>query len=229
MTLPFLLSVPHAGLLIPDEVRNICVLKEEDIIKDGDEGAAEIYLPLERHVSALVTTDIARAIVDMNRGEDDRRKDGILKTHTCWNVPVYKRAPSEEITSLLIRNYYRPFHSRLSDCAKGLKLGIDCHTMAETGPPIGPDFGKKRPHICISNAEVTFPQEWMETLAGSLEKTFSTRVSINYPFKGGYIIRFHSKEIPWVQIELSRADFLSLDEKQERLIEAFSILNDKME
>ena len=74
MKLPFLLSVPHAGLTVPTEVEEICILSEEDIIKDGDEGAAQIYLPLENHVSALVTTDIARAILDMNRSQEDRRK-----------------------------------------------------------------------------------------------------------------------------------------------------------
>ena len=53
MTLPFLLSVPHAGLTIPSEVEDICLLNQQDIIEDGDSGAAEIYLPLQRHVAAL--------------------------------------------------------------------------------------------------------------------------------------------------------------------------------
>lgn len=220
MTLPFLLSVPHAGLTVPGEIEDICILKQEDIIEDGDEGAAEIYLPLEKNVSALVTTDIARAFIDMNRGENDKRKDGIIKTHTCWDVPIYSEPPSEDRLLSLIKKYYRPYHSRLSNLAVDVKLGVDCHTMAEVGPPVGPDSGNKRPHICISNAETTCPQEWMETLAECLELSFSTKVSINNPFKGGYIIRFHSQELPWVQIELSRSDFLSSDEKKERLLDA---------
>lgn len=39
--------------------------------------AAEIYYPLEEHVTALVTTDIARAIVDLNRAEDDNVGDQV--------------------------------------------------------------------------------------------------------------------------------------------------------
>jgi N-formylglutamate amidohydrolase len=228
MTLPFLLSVPHAGLTVPTEVEDICVLSKEDITKDGDEGAAEIYLPLEKHVSALVTTDIARAILDMNRGEYDRRKDGIIKTHTCWDVPVYREPPAEDIIIPLIKKYYRPYHSSLSNLAEGVKLGIDCHTMAEIGPPVGPDQNNVRPHICISNAKTTCPQEWMEILAESLEQVFRTKISINYPFKGGFIVRFHFREIPWVQIELSRASFLSLDEKRDRLLEALFLWNKKL-
>ena len=70
MTLPLLLSVPHAGLAVPPEAEPYCVLSEREIVEDGDEGAAEIY-DLESAVVAFHTTDIARAIVDMNRPEDD--------------------------------------------------------------------------------------------------------------------------------------------------------------
>ena len=75
MTLPLLISVPHAGLRVPPEAERFCKLTETEIAKDGDEGAAEIYT-IESEVECYVTTDIARAIVDLNRAEDDRRKDG---------------------------------------------------------------------------------------------------------------------------------------------------------
>ena len=100
MSEPLLLSVPHAGLTIPSEVANLCLLTKNEIIEDGDEGAAEIYLPLENEVSALVTTVVARAIVDMNRAEDDRGKDGVVKTHTCWDVQIYSEPPSEAISGI---------------------------------------------------------------------------------------------------------------------------------
>ena len=66
--------------IIPPEVEDLCVLGEKEVAEDGDEGAGEIYLPLQKEVSALVTTVVARAIVDMNRAEGDRGKDGIIKT-----------------------------------------------------------------------------------------------------------------------------------------------------
>ncbi|MCP4230342.1 MAG: N-formylglutamate amidohydrolase, partial [bacterium] len=69
MKLPLLLSVPHGGVNVPPEVRDYCILTEEEIIVDGDEGASEIYWPLEEHVAAFIKTDIARAILDMNRRE----------------------------------------------------------------------------------------------------------------------------------------------------------------
>jgi len=227
MTLPFLLSVPHAGLKVPSEVKDICRLDQQDIIEDGDSGAAEIYLPLEKHVAALVSSPIARAIVDMNRSEDDRRKDGVIKSHTCWEVPVYKRPPTEETIGILIEKYHRPYHQKISRHSIEIYLGIDCHTMAEMGPPVGPDSGLKRPRICLSNGDGTCPQGWIESLAQCFSDIYKTAVSINHPFQGGYTIRSHGKEIPWIQIELSREKILSLEEKSFRLLEGLTAWHEK--
>lgn len=78
MNLPILLSVPHAGKRIPSEVKETCILSQKDVLEDGDVGTDEIYYPLKGKVPAFVTTDIGRAIVDLNRAEDDFSKDGII-------------------------------------------------------------------------------------------------------------------------------------------------------
>lgn len=218
MALPFLLSVPHAGLTVPPEVSNTCLLSEDAIVKDSDEGAAEIYLPMKEQVEALVTTDIARAIVDMNRAEDDRRKDGVVKTHTCWHVPIYREPLSDDLIEQLLERYHRPYHQSLKLLAENVIAGIDCHTMAAFGPPVGPDPGKRRPSVCLSNGDGTCPQAWLISLAEIMEKMLDVSVAINNPFKGGYIIRHHAGKVPWFQIELSRAPFLSNDEKSERIL-----------
>ena len=201
-------------------MKDLCILDKQDIIKDGDEGAAEIYLPLKTHVSAMVTTDVARAIIDMNRSEEDRRKDGVIKTHTCWDVPIYRSQPSETVVQALIENYHRPYHEALSELRDHVKLGVDCHTMAANGPPVGPDPGIRRPRICLSNGDGTCPREWLKSLAGCFKEAFKKEIAINQPFKGGYIIRSHAKELPWIQLELSREDFLSTEGKSEAVLQA---------
>jgi len=220
MTLPLLISVPHAGVRVPPEVEDLCILDEEEISRDGDEGAGPIYRPLEEMASVFVTTGIARAIVDMNRAEGDRRKDGVVKTHTCWDVPVYGSKLEEEIARILIEKYHRPYHKTLTRFAEGMILGVDCHTMAAEGPPVGPDPGLVRPHLCLSDDDGTCPRAWTLSLAACLEQAFETEVSINHPFRGGYIIRSHAKEVPWIQLELSRERFMSDKEKSECVCQA---------
>lgn len=220
MKLPLLVSLPHAGLEVPEEAAPYCALSDSQIAEDGDGGAAEIYA-LEEECQAFVTTPVARAIVDLNRREDDRRRDGVVKTHTCWGVPVYDPFPPEEVVQRLLERYYRPFHDRLRRLAgTGLLLGIDCHTMAATGPPVGPDPGAERPLLCLGSGEGTLPRPWLTALAESLAWSFGTAPSLNAPFSGGHITRAHSTEMPWVQLEISRTPVLSHDEKRARVLAA---------
>ena len=223
MRLPILLSVPHAGLDVPPEVAEYCVLTPDEIVKDGDEGAGEIYA-LEAEVEAFQTTTIARAIVDLNRAEDDRRQDGVVKTDTCWSVPVYREPLRDDVISTLLDRYYHPYHLSLSEHGRNsnLRLAVDCHTMAAAGPPVGPDPGSERPWICLSDADGTCPRLWTETLKTCLDELIDGPVTINDPFRGGFITRFHASEMPWLQLEMSRGQFLSNADKRELVLSALT-------
>lgn len=221
MTLPLLVSVPHAGLRVPAEVESLCALSPAEIAADSDGGAGEIYA-IEAEVGAFVATDIARAVVDMNRARDNRRGDGVVKTHTSYRVDVWDRPLSEAEVEGLLDAYYDPYHARLTElgAAGRWPLGVDCHTMAAVGPPVGPDPGRERPWVCVSNADGTCPQEWIDTLREGFQQQLDGPVRINDPFRGGYICRSHSSEMPWAQIELSRENHLPFDAKRQLVLTA---------
>jgi N-formylglutamate deformylase len=214
MTLPILVSVPHVGHEVPPELEHLNLLLPDEIAADGDGGAAEIY-DLESEVAAFVTTRIARAFVDVNRAEDDRRRDGVVKTHTCWDVPIYREPLPPQLIENVLARYYRPYHEQLTGLRRSARMGIDCHTMAAKGPPGAPDPGKERPMVCLSNADRACPMEWVRSLARLFEEKFQATVFINRPFKGGYIVRAHSRELPWIQIEISRTPVISNQAKRE--------------
>jgi formiminoglutamase len=169
-----------------------------------------------------VTTDIARAVVDMNRARDDFRRDGVIKTHTCWDVPVYREPLPPAIARQLLEQYYGPYHARISELASsGVILCVDGHTMATLGPPVGPDTGKKRPAVCLSEVKGDCPRDWTVSMLHCFRDAFAPhRVKLNDPFTGGYITRSHSEEVPCVQVELSRAPYLGNAEKGERVLQA---------
>ncbi len=219
--LPLLISVPHAGLIVPHEVEEVCILSHEDIVIDGDEGAAVIYA-ISEHVESYHSSPIARAIVDLNRAEDDFRQDGVIKTHTIWGARVYSRFPDERMIKLLLKKYYHPYHRQLTEAAGGkVKMGIDCHTMAARGATLADDKDVERPLISISDNEgKSLPLAWREAFVYCLEKAFGLPVAINHPFQGGHITATHSKELAWIQLEFSRTSFYPLEEKRERLLQA---------
>lgn len=219
MTLPLLLSVPHAGLEVPAEAAPLCALSPEEIADDGDGGAAEIY-SLAEEVVRFETSAVARAIVDLNRADDDFRKDGVIKTHTCWDVPVWRQPPGDTLVRELLARHHAPYHARLARADPAVVLGVDCHTMAEAGPPVGPDPGAVRPEVCLSDADGTLPRPWFERMIGAFRAEFEGEVAVNRPFRGGYIVRAHAAERPWVQVELSRAPFDSDAGKRRRVLAA---------
>ncbi|MHC4144182.1 MAG: N-formylglutamate amidohydrolase [Planctomycetota bacterium] len=219
MKLPILISVPHAGLEIPSEVRAYNLLTQKEIIDDGDGGASEIYA-VESYVQAYVTTDVARAYVDMNRSENDRTRDGVVKTHTCRDVPIYIRPLPADLIDVIIKKYYRPYHEKLTSLSSGVRFGIDCHTMADVGPPISPDPGQKRPLVCLSNADGTFSVDWLKIMKDCFQQSFQVGISLNQPFKGGNIIRTHASEMPWVQVEISRTNDLDNKQKHKKFLDA---------
>ncbi len=184
--LPLLISVPHAGLSVPSELERLNLLLPREIAEDGDEGAREIYQVLKSEVTHFLSSDIARAFVDLNRAEDDIRKDGVVKTHTCWDVPIYGEPLGPDVVETLLRRYHRPYHQRLSELAgQQVILGVDCHTMAAFGPPVGPDPGSERPQVCLGNADGTCPADWMENMRVWFQAHVPGEVSVNEPFSGG--------------------------------------------
>lgn len=225
MRLPLLLSVPHGGTEVPPEVADRCALTPAQITADGDEGAAAVYA-LAGEVEAHVAATVARAVVDLNRAPDDFGPDGVVKTHTCWEVPVWSPALPADFAAALVDRHWRPYHERLRDLGSSGRflLGVDCHTMAAHGPPVGPDAGAERPAACLSNDGRTCPAPWIETLRDALARRLGREVAINRPFRGGYITRSHAAEMPWLQIELSRAPFADLAAKRHAVLGALAEL-----
>ncbi|MET0104821.1 MAG: N-formylglutamate amidohydrolase [Sedimenticola sp.] len=225
MSLPILVSMPHGGLVVPDSLKANCQLSIEEIVEDGDEYALEIYSPLEKEVPAFISTDIARAVLDMNRAADDIRKDGVVKTHTCWDVPIWRNPLDKSDIQWLLENFHAPYHQQLSEHAQrsGLLFAIDCHTMAAYGPPIGPDPGAQRPQVCLGNRNgKSCPDDWLNILQSAFQQYFPGEVTVNRPFSGGYITEFHGTEMPWVQLELSRGNFATPQQKSEWVANALT-------
>lgn len=222
--LPIIISVPHAGQKTPDIVKELTSLSEEQIRVDGDEGASEIYNFKDR-VHSFFQTDIARAFIDLNRKPMDFSRDGVVKTHTCQMDEVYDSPLSRKTIGKMLEQHYHPWHEKLAKASLSNEIlfGVDCHTMAATAPGISSDFGKKRPFVCLSNADGSCPNSWLDILAQEFKNYFGVNsVEINDPFKGGYIIRKHSLNLNWIQIELSRAPFADNKEKKEVVFEVLS-------
>lgn len=217
--LPFLISIPHGGELVPPCVQDRVTLTEADVLEDGDAFTAQIY-DLGDSVRTVIKADIARAIVDLNRAVTDMppaHPDGLLKTVTCYRKPVYRkgRFPDPDLVDRLIREHYHPYHDLICAAANrtDIILALDCHSMAAQAPPIEVEPGRPRPLICLGNAHgQSCPMSHLETLAACFREVFELQpdqVTLNDPFAGGFITRTYGNDpIPWIQIEINRSLYL---------------------
>lgn len=218
--LPILLSIPHGGTKVPEELIDRVCITPQDLFDDSDAFTTDIY-DLGGDVAAVVKGDIARAFVDLNRAPDDRpprNPDGVVKAGTCFERPIYLtgREPDVGLTEQLVDRYHTPYHAQLESISKRprIELALDCHSMLPAAPPISSDPGVARPLFCLSNRDgTTAPNELLEALAAAVGDAFEVRadqIGLNDPFKGGYITQRHGAgELPWIQVEMNRSLYLS--------------------
>lgn len=218
--MPILLSIPHGGKKKPPELDGHLCITEKDLFDDSDPFVVEIY-DLGEKVQRVISAEIARAFIDLNRSLDDippTNPDGLIKSCTCYQKPIYIKGkePDEKLREKLIHLYYQPYHKSIQKSIHDLdlQLCLDCHSMAATAPNISPDGqNKKRPMFCLSNQNgTTSSNEIIELLADCISESFSIgrkQISINDPFLGGYITKtYGNNPIPWIQIEMNRDMYL---------------------
>lgn len=237
MKKPILVSIPHGGWKVAEEIKDSWALAEHDALHDGDPFTSHIYDFSDR-VNAQITMEYYRAVVDLNRRPDDiapANPDGVVKSHTCYNIEVYKPGmfPDDVMKEILLSRYYWPYHQFLDDAMnrKDIMMGVDCHSMAAVSPPIERDAGVPRPLICLGNLgdsrgevtepfyRTTCPADMVQFMADSFRQVFQHEdvdleipsvAAINVPFNGGHIThRLGLDSKPFVQIEMSRALYLN--------------------
>lgn len=218
---PVLLSIPHGGRKIPNEIANRVCITPKDQFEDGDAFTREIY-GIRHKVQGYVEGNIARAFVDLNRDVNDRppkNPDGVVKSMTCLGKPIYHsdRGLDEELIDLLLRNYYHPYHKKIRELLYSsgeIKLMLDCHTMEAVGPEISPDPGHERPKFCLgSNYGKSCPTDIVRRMAHCFKIAFGLQdgeVAVDKPFAGGFITRaYGNNPTPCLQIEMNRNFYLA--------------------
>ena len=223
--IPLLVSIPHGGVEVPEELQDHMALSARDIQYYSDPGSLLIF-DLSGTVEAVTRTSISRLVVDLNRPPyhlPPAHPDGVVKTRTVDGREVYRegRFPEPRLIHRMLLRHYFPYHDgidRIIDSGR-VRLGIDCHTMLPVGPPTHRDAGRKRPLICLGNNGdregnslpgrlTTCPPAWLQALSCEFSREFPSAdaIRLNDPFAGGFVCLMHfwRRGIPWIQIEVNR-------------------------
>ncbi len=217
---PLVLSAPHGGRKLTDEILKHTNLSEDDLLATSDFGTDELVM--NRADIAWISALYARTVVDLNRSAtqmDSAVIHGVPRSYDPYVRAGYGVIPRFAERGALVREgkignleadeliaqYYQPYHRKLSELINkthetfGRVLLMDIHTapatsLNSTEVVIGTDFRS-------SLSEAT-----LEILSDIFTRNFN-EVTLDIPFSGGHIIKNYADKsagIETVQIEFNR-------------------------
>ncbi len=213
---PIIVTIPHASVFIPAEIRRMMLISDFEIREQADLYTDEIFSVPNAHI---VKAGISRVVADPNRAPDDIEMEyrlgaeGVIISITENGNPIYHEIPSVESISERIEKYHEKFHEEIESLVPKMKFLIDGHSLRSIAPPTKHDAGKKRAEISLGNRGYTTCSRdiTMKTAHFFMEKGFE--VKINDPYSGKYVLGYHCsrKIFPGIQVEIRRD--LYMDEK----------------
>jgi N-formylglutamate deformylase len=238
-TLPVLVTVPHAGVGMPESIRQAMLRTGEDpsglarrLLDGADPFTDLIYAWPEAR--ARVMTPVSRFVVDVNRSRDADGPNGVIKRHDFDFKPfyvsghVFSKIECEE----RLHAFWDPFYVAVDACLRenDIQLLIDGHSMSAIGPTLGPDEGSPRPALCLGvtverdgGPSPTCPPSVARAAAAAAEAEIARlfpdwpadrRVRLDDPFDGGHIARHftqndYDQAVPGIMLECNRGLYLN--------------------
>lgn len=209
------ISIPHAGTFIPDDIRKRIPHSDHAICNESDLYTDQIYALPD---IPTVIAKYSRIIADPNRAPDELYTEGVLRAlgAVMLSLPegtdTFKEDPTiEEMTEWMMK-FHAPYHRELFHKATTAQFLIDCHSMwSRAAPGHYGTQGDERADIILGNLYFcTCSAETTNFFAAFFaEKGYS--VSINDPYPGRYVLGTYCSRIglPGIQIEINRKLYMN--------------------
>lgn len=221
-TVPILVSIPHLGKEIPDDVLGELNPYASEV-PDTDWHLDRIYAFSEEIGASLLTARYSRYVVDLNRpasGESlypGQTTTGLFPTETFRGQPLYRNGvgPDKETATRRLNAYWKPYHAKLERELANLKAEFgsvllwEGHSIASELPRL---FDGKLPDLNLgTNSGKSCDQDVLQAVIATLSDQPYSWVA-NGRFKGGYITRNYgnpSKGIHAIQLEMCQSTYMN--------------------
>lgn len=221
-TRPLLISMPHMGTTLPDELA-ARMTQTARHLDDTDWYMDTLYAFADTLGASVLKPIFSRYVIDLNRPPDGanlypgQNTTGLCPTDTFAQEPLYAvtNAPDEHEIAQRIELFWKPYHQTLHNELKhllevhGHVLLWDAHSIRSEVPRFFegqlPDF-----NFGTLNDTTTSPG-LAEKLADFVRARSDYTAIANGRFKGGYITRHYGapdRGIHAVQLELSQITYM---------------------
>ncbi len=248
---PVLVEVPHAGLFVPEVLREEILASEATRKRDADLYVDELYTRAPETGAALLTARISRYVVDLNRAPDDVELDareepasgkGIQPRGVVWRVTTDgRRALRTPLDAALLEQrlalYHRPYHERLRAELErvrerfGFVLLVAGHSMP-SAVRRGAREIERRADIVPGSLGGTSADPRVVELVDQHFRAAGLSVRHDDPYRGGFTTAHYGRPANRqhaIQIEINRAlymDELSCAPKPENFARLQQLLKD---
>lgn len=221
-TAPLLVSVPHDGTFVPDEIAQRLTPAARRV-PDTDWHIARLYAFARELGASMIVPTHSRYVVDLNRSEDDvslypgQNTTGLCPVVRFSGEPVYLqgREPTPDEIAERVERYWRPYHQALRMeldrlwAVHGRAVLWEGHSIRGELPFL---FQGRLPDMNLGTAGGTSCspalQQRLEAVLAGQEEFDSV---VNGRFKGGHITRHYgdpASGIEAVQMETSQRAYM---------------------
>jgi len=219
-TSPLLISVPHAGTMIPAEIKER-MQPETLFLPDTDWFVDKLYAWAPVEGAGIISTPWSRYVIDLNRPPDDeplyeRPGSSLVPTGTFCGMALYREgeAPGEAEIRDRLEQYWRPYHDRLAKMLKsiqakhGFAILLDGHSIRSELPNL---FEGELPHLNLgSNDGFSADSSLVDSAWNILHDSHFEAVR-DGRFKGGYITRHYGRpddKVHALQLEIAQRAYM---------------------
>ena len=219
--LPLLISVPHDGREIPNDI----AARMSDAgrsIPDTDWHVAELYEFAAAMGANILIANYSRYVVDLNRPADDTQlypgqvATGLCPSQTFAGESIYTSGGIDEREKThRVEKYWRPYHAHIREqldtlrTQHGYALLWDAHSIPSNVPRL---FDGQLPVLNLgSHSGLSCEQAIADAVAVVAGSSAYSSV-INGRFKGGHITRYYGDPengIHALQLEIAQRAYMS--------------------
>jgi N-formylglutamate amidohydrolase len=223
-----IVSIPHSGEAMPDELKQYLYDKPQDFKSDVDYKVNELVdiKALQEAGIAVIVAKIHRVVVDLNR---DPENSILYWKKNTQGVELVKKSPTEDEKRRFIATYHAPYFEMLKSMIHHLEKAktpasfVDLHSMPSRPTAYhmskNPKQKQTRPQFCISDRHgLTCEKTFIDFIENSLkDKGYTT--TRNDPYVGGYVTEHVNQyQTNNIQVEINREIYM--DETKKQLIQS---------
>lgn len=225
-TAPLLVSLPHDGSHIPDELAARMVPSARRA-PDTDWHVSVLYDFAKDLGASIIVPRHSRYVIDLNRPPDDtslypgQNTTGLCPIVQFTGEPVYLEGQAPGVDEVLARvdHYWRPYHEALRGeierlrTAHGRMVLWEGHSIRGSQLPFL--FEGRLPDLNLgTSGGASCSPALQQRLEAVLEGQIDYDYVVNGRFKGGYITRHYGRPalgVEAVQLELSQRNYMDED------------------